>query len=69
MGVALLPFIAEEELQRAVIVLDIALARGCRYKSALGYAVESIEAHGAEHQGLAKRLIEKRWRQQVCEAR
>lgn len=60
MGASMLTFIAEHELQRAVIVLDIALARGCQYGRALAYAVESLDQ--ADCGFNAGKIIERRWR-------
>lgn len=61
MAATLLPFIAEDELQCAVLVLDIALARGCGYRRALDFAVESLGWRSCDGDVIAGRLIEKRW--------
>ena len=61
MAATLLPFIAEDELQRAVLVLDIALARGCGYLRALDFAVESLSGRSCDGDMIALRMIEKRW--------
>lgn len=68
MDVGLLPFFAEDELQRAVMVFDIALARGCRYKRALGYAVESLESASGAGASIAERMIEQRWQKRSFKA-
>lgn len=69
MGAALLHFIAEDELQRAVMVLDIALARGCHYQRALGYAVESLDQPASMSTLLFERMIEKRWQNRANASR
>ncbi len=61
MAATLLPFIAEDELQCAVLVLDIALARGCGYQRALDFAVESLGWRSCDVEMIAGRMIEKRW--------
>lgn len=68
MAATLLPFIAEDELQCAVMVLDIALARGCRYQRALDFAVESLGQRSRDVDVIAERMIEKRWQSRALNA-
>ena len=63
----MLTFIAQEDLRRAVMVMDIALQRGCPYQKALSYAVESLDGPADLATALASRMVEKHWQKQMMQ--
>lgn len=62
MPAAVLAFVPNESLERAITVLDIALGRGLAFDRAMYFALESLGTDPGGAPRHVSRLIESRWR-------